>query len=540
MKINKYIVLISSVAVITSCDLDKFPEGGTVTQDQKNEVVEMIPERLSSEINGLKTGLYQHTNLILSDYHFDYGFPAVCMMYEMAGQDMTCSNDVIGYNWYISSQHLSDRTVTSLYNSFMWKQYYTHIKIANDILKSIPLDTENPTLKKYRGQALAARAFDYLQLIQSYQFTYIGHESSKGVPIVLDTTEDEVLTNNPRATVQEVYTQIMEDLNNAISMLTGVKSRSDKGEISLEVAYGLRARANLLMGQWKAAASDAVNACTGFTAYSTTQVSKPAFYASTDNAWIWGIVITPEDYLVKTAIVNWPSMLCSLTGMGYTTAADAADVSYRAINSDLWSIIPASDVRKGWWVDTNLHSDVLDNGFGEEDAYGWANGLYGNSKFSPYVNVKFGPEDGEPANQTNSQDWPLMRVEEMKLIEAEAIGRENLGEGKQKLEAFVRAYRDPQYTCSATNVEEFVDAVWLQRRIELWGEGFSFFDLLRLKKPLVRSGANFPVKSTFGVIKAESPIMIYMIPESETSVNKAITPSDNNEPAIPPTPVVGK
>ena len=530
----------SSVAAMTACDLDKFPEGSTVTQDQKNEVVEMIPERLSSEVNGLKTGLYQHTNLINSDYHFDYGFPAVCLMYEMSGQDMTTKNDVIGYNWFLNSQRLNDRTVTSVFNSFMWKQYYTHIKIANDILKSIPVDTDNATLKKYRGQALAARAFDYLQLIQTYQFTYIGHESAKGVPLVLDTTEDEILTNNPRATVSQVYTQIMEDLNNAISLLAESKSRSDKAEISVGVAYGLRARANLLMGNWKNAASDAVNACTGYTAYSSAQVSKPSFYAATDNSWIWGIVVTPEDYLVKTAIVNWPSMLCSLTGMGYTTAADAGDVSYRAINSELWKEIPESDVRKGWWVDEKLYSSVLDNAFGEDDAYGWANGLYGYSKFSPYTNVKFGPEGGKLANQTNSQDWPLMRVEEMKLIEAEAVGRENLGEGKQKLEAFVRAHRDPQYTCTATTVEEFVDAVWFQRRIELWGEGFALFDLLRLKKPLVRSGANFPVKSTFGVIKAESPIMIYMIPEAETSVNKAITASDNNESVPPPTPVVGQ
>ena len=40
MKINKYILLLSATMVVVSCDLDKFPEGSTVTQDQKNEVVE--------------------------------------------------------------------------------------------------------------------------------------------------------------------------------------------------------------------------------------------------------------------------------------------------------------------------------------------------------------------------------------------------------------------------------------------------------------------------------------------------------------------
>ena len=35
MKINKYILLLSATMVVVSCDLDKFPEGSTVTQDQK-------------------------------------------------------------------------------------------------------------------------------------------------------------------------------------------------------------------------------------------------------------------------------------------------------------------------------------------------------------------------------------------------------------------------------------------------------------------------------------------------------------------------
>ena len=109
MKINKYILLLSATMVVVSCDLDKFPEGSTVTQDQKNEVVELLPDRISSELNGLKTGLYSHTNLLI-DYnnHMDYGFPAACMIYETAGQDLLTLNDQTGYNKFISSQRLLD------------------------------------------------------------------------------------------------------------------------------------------------------------------------------------------------------------------------------------------------------------------------------------------------------------------------------------------------------------------------------------------------------------------------------------------------
>ena len=542
MKINKYILLLSATMVVASCDLDKFPEGSTVTQDQKNEVVELLPDRISSELNGLKTGLYSHTNL-LTDYnnHMDYGFPAACMIYETAGQDLLTLNDQTGYNKFISSQRLLDRNITSTFNAFLWKLYYKHMKTANDILKAIPADATDAALKKYRGQALASRAFDYLQLIQTYQLTYIGHETANGVPLVLETTSDTELMNNPRASVQQVYSRIMEDLDEAITLMTGASARADKAEISVEVAYGLRARANLLMGKWSAAASDAAKAYGTSAPYSIADVSQPTFYNATDNSWIWGIVVTTEDYLAKTGIVNWPSNLCSLTGMGYTTAARATDVAYRLINKNLWAKIPETDVRKGWWVDEDLHSPVLDNGLGEDYAYYWANGMFNGgtfpSKFSPYTNVKFGPDNGTFADTDNAQDWPLMRVEEMKLIEAEALGRDNLAAGKQKLEEFVRQYRDPSYTCTAGSLDAFIDEVWFQRRVELWGEGFALFDILRLKKPIIRQGANYPINSTFAEIAAEAPIMIYRIPEAETSVNSAITEADNNPAAMAPTPV---
>lgn len=57
-------------------------------------------------------------------------------------------------------------------------------KQANDILATIPADTENQTLIHYRGQALVARAFANFTLAQRFQFTYKGNEDKPTVPIV--------------------------------------------------------------------------------------------------------------------------------------------------------------------------------------------------------------------------------------------------------------------------------------------------------------------------------------------------------------------
>ena len=70
----------------------------------------------------------------------------------------------------------------------------------------------------------------------------------------------------------------------------------------------------------------------------------------------------------------------------------------------------------------------------------------------PYVNTKFGAYQSVFGNTTNASDWPLMRVEEMYLIKAEAEAMSgNLAAGKSTLENFVQAYRCLLYTSDAAD-----------------------------------------------------------------------------------------
>lgn len=143
---------------------------------------------------------------------------------------------------------------------------------------------------------------------------------------------------------------------------------------------------------------------------------------------------------------------------------------------------------------------------------------------APYLNVKFGPYQDVYNNATNACDFPLMRVEEMILIKAEALAQQGLnGDAAIALKALM-VNRDETWNKATVSVDE----IWFQRRIELWGEGFSFFDMMRLKKPLDRTGANFASGCEFN-IPAESPIMLWIIPEDEINNNAGITPDDNNE-----------
>jgi hypothetical protein len=67
--------------------------------------------------------------------------------------------------------------------------------------------------------------------------------------------------------------------------------------------------------------------------------------------------------------------------------------------------------------------------------------------------------------------------------------------------------------------------------MELWGEGHSLFDLLRLKKPVIRKNTNYHASVQFN-LEPESQIMIYRIPQCEMETNTGISDADNN-PAAP-------
>lgn len=47
--------------------------------------------------------------------------------------------------------------------------------------------------------------------------------------------------------------------------------------------------------------------------------------------------------------------------------------------------------------------------------------------------------------------------------------------------------RDASYTLSTNTGQALIDEIMVQRRVELWGEGFRFLDLKRLNLPLDRT-----------------------------------------------------
>lgn len=531
MKLNKifFAVLASGLAFAACTKMDEaVPQSGTMLTSQVQNTNLIAPSRASAAFNGMFTNIGKPTKMYNTPD--DWEFLMILFCNDLEGADALIADS--GYNWFSVCGEYSSRNNNYRNPAIRYRAPYNMIGDANTFIAGYPEDVEDEDAINMIAQTKVLRAYSYMLLAPQYQFapqTRTNEGLAADLPCVpIVTAETEDFTNNPRATVKEVYDLVMDDLNYAVEKLEGA-SRASKLYVDGNVAHGLRARVNLLLGNWDAAYSDAVAAAEGYTPATIEEVSKPAFYNIEEHNWIWGYDMAtglPSNVANNGLYATTTGWLRSFSGQSYSCATQ----TYTCINKLLWNKIPDTDVRKGWWVDEDLNSPLLAGlawpGFNDV-----ANADDGDNKlpFLPYTNVKFGTFS--MATTVNEEDMPLMRVEEMILIQAEAKAHTNAAEGKKILEDFVKTYRDPQYSADAGG-RTLLDEIWFQRRVELWGEGFGVTDNLRLDKPIVRShgAASSNIADAFRFnLESQDPWLRMRFPMGETNTNFGIKDNEGGQ-----------
>lgn len=502
------------------------PEGSTKTESQIQEASTANPNAAKGSVAAIYSQMIQcfaGLGDLGYDQHNDFGYSSVCLTLETYGQDFI--GDDIGYNWFSDSDYAMNRDNTlssnpGLIAHMIWNNYYKIIYACNNVIGAA--DRENPgAMQTGLGQALAVRAFCYMQLMQLYAPAYDAATAATTlcVPIVVDHMPAERLLNNPRASLASLDSLVTNDLNEAIRLLEGFVPENT-GYVSEAVAYGLRARYSLLKHDGAQAVSDARKALviSGATPLTIEEAGVPGFCNAGEHNVLWANILTENNDVVQTAIINWESHLGSFYTDGYTAVG-----AYRMISSALYNQVGKTDVRRGWWLDGNGKSPLVAGNYSK-----WLN--YVVNTPGQYVNVKFGTKDNSVTGMAGAaSDWILMRAEEMYLIIAEGLAMDG-GDAQGELENFVRSYRDPGYKVT-TSIE---DAIWIQRRIELWGEGYSFFDILRLHKPIIRTNSsNWSAKWGAQDIPADHGCLLLRIPENEIEANQGLTAADAPYVAAP-------
>lgn len=391
-------------------------------------------------------------------------------------------------------QWTSHRNVNISDLRFVYRFYYRIIANANVLINGIDNATGPEADKKIiKGQALAYRAWAHFQLVQLWGKRYVAGSpnSQLGVPLLLTNT----LEGQARATVEEVYTQVNADLDNAITLLASYTRAGSaaKSNINVNVARGFKARVALTQQNWDAAATNAAAARTGFALMDTVSY-KSGFNNITNVEWIWGSRQIEEHNTFFYSYFAYISANFNSTVLR---------TQPRAINANLWNMIPKTDVRKRMWDSTGANVPVPPGG---------ARVPYQNNKFLAL------------SSSISVGDVPLMRAAEMFLIEAEARARLNQDAlARTALFTLVKA-RNPNYVLSTNSGQALIDEIFFNRRIELWGEGFRFTDLKRTSTPLNRNGIPNHLAALVQVydIPVNDVRWEFLFPQDEMNTNSKI------------------
>lgn len=443
-----------SVSTICSCSSDYLD---TEPNDKTSETsVSKTVENLYAALNGTHRSMY-----IQYSQSSEAGESSMHIFRDMLGEDVV--NSSVGNGWFINeARWLSHRNEKSSMLRYPFVFYYGLILNANLILENIDAASGSEALKDgIRGESLCFRAFGHFQLVQLYGKRYdeAGNNTQLGIPYKLFSP----IATAPRNTVEDVYTLIHTDLDTAIENMQTYQP-SDVNHFSLSSAYGLKARVYLTQGNWIEAANYAEKAIVEAKANGVRlQVGKELLTgfveANKNPEWMWASLM-PDDQTI------YFYSFFSFMSWNFNSTANRSNP--KAILDRLYKELDPSDIRSQWWDPT---------GELEGPTESFARIKYQNRKFTA------------KSPSTSVGDIVYMRLSEMYLIQAEALSHAG---NDAKAQALLREWmltRNPDYDFSGSG-NELLDEILVQRRIELWGEGFRFTDLKRLDLQLDRLQSN--------------------------------------------------
>ncbi len=508
----------------TSC-IDETEPTNIITQEQI--------EGNASAAEGLVMGIPATMNIQYfgdrRDWAFGYG--AIMHIRDIYTEDLAAHNDNDYQQYYYFGRN-EYQGRDYVFMQYLWNFPMKIISAANQVINSIEPENSNEASLGFLGSALCYRAMLYLDMARSYEFlpsdVYPSAVSPDGksiagltVPIILGTETEEELRNNPRATREEMYEFIKGDLEKAIEYLPGLKS-SSKTLPNLDAAYGLMARLHMWVENYEEAekyARLAINASTT-SPISQEQGMNTSTGFNDISQWMWGSTITKE--ALWSNLANWTALIVNETWFGYPGPSGGCD---NCMDANMYKRMSDTDWRKLMYKAPAGSALEGKNVFIDAEL---GEGL------SEYASTKFRPGSGNINDYVVAcvTNYPLMRVEEMYFIEAEAAAHQDAARGKQMLENFMSTYRDPQYTCMPTEQSAIVEEVVFQKRVELWGEGQSFFDVKRLNLPVTRGyeGTNHLESERFNTTTRPA-WMSWVIIKSEEDGNVAITGLNNPDPS---------
>ncbi|MBW1657781.1 RagB/SusD family nutrient uptake outer membrane protein [Flavobacterium quisquiliarum] len=493
MKNLNLILGVITVFTFFGCSSDFLESQPTevVTDSKIAEIVKIKPEALNAILSGIYTTMYT-PGMGGTTSHDDFGQKGFDIYTDMLCSDMVLAGTNYGYYTAIV-RYQSTVNFTDLNNYKPWRYYYRVIFSANQIIEAFggnDVIPENEEGKHILGQAKALRAYGYFYLAQLFQKGYNADE------LILPIYTDTKVPNQPKSAASKVYDLIIKDLTDSISLLE-TYNRDNKSSINKAVAQGLLAYTYGAQGNYQKVrdiTSDII-AQNNFPLTTENQLvakldgtgkltnPESGFNNVATPSWMWGVDLTTATDL---DLISWWGQIDYYT-YSYAYAGDP-----KTMDSGLQSKITASDIRKGQF----------------------------NSTGRPLG--KFFDTNRVPGGQRIiTTDYVYMRIEEMYLLNAEAKAMlgDDLGAKTILKQLFAIRKVDSAYldALSGTALQK---EIYLQTRIEFWGEGKSYLAMKRNKATTTR-GSNhlFMAGESF---QYDDPRLTFVIPQAEVLNNPVL------------------
>ncbi len=509
MKFTKYLSAALFAGMLSACGDDFLEpvESSVITPDEVEEAAKKDPEKtLGAQLDGVYALLNFKAGVSSDDInsHMSCGLPGIQMLSNNTSNDISLSMD--GDPWHFDKQleYYGEQYVRA---NWPWSLFYTVIKAANDVIPSAEGTTGDLAGRGILGQALALRAFSYFNLAQFYQNTYVTSKDKPCVILRLSSTEQSITT---RATVEQVYAQVEKDLLRAIDLLDGW-TRASKSQIDKSVAQGILSRVYLVMHKWSKAIELAQAARAEYPLMNANVAYAYNYQDVTSSEVMWGVDITTSMSMNYASFQSW---MCA-QGYGYGGQVGA----FQLIDAKLYNTIP----------DNSIHKLLFVAPGSTYPCEGWEIPEYGNLKFK-YAGA-----------ENWLGDYIYMRSAELYLTEAEALVR--LGRATEAYNVLVQYMTNRLYDHDGDGKilwEEStatIELVQNLRRVELWGEGHSYFDHRRWQFDMDRGyeGSNenrtaWPAQEGFtkGFVPWYHYSWRFQLPLKEYQDNPDLSPDSQN------------
>lgn len=470
--------------------------------------------------------------------HDDYGQKGYDLVSDMLSADMVLSG--VTYGWYRNIANLTaPADFTSNSNYMPWRYYYRIAYAANDVIAGLGGNDAvpgNDADKAAMGQAKAMRAYSYFYLTQYFTTSY--DPNADAIPLYIDAG----VVAQPKAKQSEIYAQIVKDLTDAVTLLDGF-ARANKGVINKRVAQGLLAYTYAAMGENAKAANLAkeIIAATSITTaeqtvYNEQTLTGGGFNDLATSSWMWGFDITTDNGL---DLISWWGQQDVFT-YSYSWVGDA-----KSVDLDLFNSIKDTDLRKNQFrnvFEFPAQSVLLDeNGQPIKDANG--NDIKTITKYpkgyivadvstmeiteasgvvlsypAVAINKFYAPARNLGGQRIVETDYLFMRADEFHLLAAETLAKSgNEAEAKFILKNFLNNRLSDVSYIDALSGAALQNEIYLQTRIELWGEGKSYLAMKR-NKATIKRGPNhlFFAGQSFSY---DDGRLTYDIPQAEINNN---------------------